>query len=431
MEQLGRFKVRSELGAGADSVVYDAQDGTQRCALRVLSEGAVPTEPGKRAGLVRALEGLKDIEHPSAVEVLAAGEEAGRLFVAMAFMDCPTIEQKLQDQTRLEELQVVLYTRQIAQALDVARDIGSFHGDLNARNVFVVSEERVKVSDFAVKALIEAPPDIGEFAEEGEGEGAEAREDEWVTAEELLRTKGRKASTERLEDDFIGLGCLMMRMLGVEVPARAEGDPVESYRSALLRGPYDQISSPESGVGMQTAEVVRRLLTPGEFESPGEVVVELASAMLLGRKFGRAREEAPAEVPAAGETWQISAEIEEALEPAPGQPPAVEPAATTTYAPFFLWSDRRGGRFFVVHDGERLTIGRDADLCDVTLRDPAASRKHAFLSREGGVVSVEDADSRNGTFVNGERVQSAELEPGDVLRIGTTQVYLALTSPEL
>jgi hypothetical protein len=51
-----------------------------------------------------------------------------------------------------------------------------------------------------------------------------------------------------------------------------------------------------------------------------------------------------------------------------------------------------------------VAIGRqDGDL---VVEDPEVSRRHAVLRRSGGSVVVEDLDSTNGTFVNGERIRS-------------------------
>jgi Nif-specific regulatory protein len=69
-------------------------------------------------------------------------------------------------------------------------------------------------------------------------------------------------------------------------------------------------------------------------------------------------------------------------------------------------------------DGE-LRIGRDADL-DVVLSDSKVSRHHAtILCDPAGWVLV-DAESRHGTFVNGERVARHALRDGDRLQIGAT-----------
>jgi ABC-type multidrug transport system ATPase subunit len=65
--------------------------------------------------------------------------------------------------------------------------------------------------------------------------------------------------------------------------------------------------------------------------------------------------------------------------------------------------------------------GRDPSS-EVHLDSPIVSRHHARLSRQGDVVTVEDLDSANGTFLNGRRVARSEVEPGDVVVIGPFQV---------
>ncbi|HEY4158728.1 MAG TPA: sigma 54-interacting transcriptional regulator [Polyangiaceae bacterium] len=66
---------------------------------------------------------------------------------------------------------------------------------------------------------------------------------------------------------------------------------------------------------------------------------------------------------------------------------------------------------------ERLVIGREAPA-DIVLEVPAVSRRHAELGWANGAWHVRDLGSRNGVLVNGRRVQGAELEPCDELRIG-------------
>ena len=75
-------------------------------------------------------------------------------------------------------------------------------------------------------------------------------------------------------------------------------------------------------------------------------------------------------------------------------------------------------------DRPRVTIGR-GDGSDVQVHwDRDASRAHAELERVGGVWTIsDDGLSRNGTFVNGERIGSRQrLRDGDVLRIGRTVI---------
>lgn len=78
-----------------------------------------------------------------------------------------------------------------------------------------------------------------------------------------------------------------------------------------------------------------------------------------------------------------------------------------------------GERFFI--DRDRLTLGRDP-ASDVFLNDMTVSRTHAVVECEADVVTVKDAGSLNGTYVNGEIVESAVLKGGDVVQIGTFQM---------
>ncbi|WP_448544818.1 FHA domain-containing protein, partial [Roseiflexus sp.] len=74
------------------------------------------------------------------------------------------------------------------------------------------------------------------------------------------------------------------------------------------------------------------------------------------------------------------------------------------------------GRTFALGD-QPLTIGRAADNA-VVIASPRASRHHAHIRREGASFVLYDLGSANGTLVNGQRVQRAVLQPGDLIDIG-------------
>lgn len=78
-----------------------------------------------------------------------------------------------------------------------------------------------------------------------------------------------------------------------------------------------------------------------------------------------------------------------------------------------------GERFYL--DRSRLTVGRDPES-DIFLNDMTVSRSHAFLEVVDGGVTVRDASSLNGTYVNGVCVDEASLRDGDILQIGTFQM---------
>ena len=73
----------------------------------------------------------------------------------------------------------------------------------------------------------------------------------------------------------------------------------------------------------------------------------------------------------------------------------------------------------------RFYVGRSRE-CQLFLDDPLVSRRHAVLFVDAGRVVLEDLGSRNGTLVNGERIEgTVELSPGDRVTIGVRQLELA------
>lgn len=65
------------------------------------------------------------------------------------------------------------------------------------------------------------------------------------------------------------------------------------------------------------------------------------------------------------------------------------------------------------------TIGRDSS-CDLVLRDPRVSRRHARVDRRDDACEIVDLASRNGTVVDGRRVERATLAPGTRVELGDT-----------
>ncbi len=85
-----------------------------------------------------------------------------------------------------------------------------------------------------------------------------------------------------------------------------------------------------------------------------------------------------------------------------------------------------GDRRFPLTGRSNFIAGRELK-CTLPILDPAVSRRHAELRvTASGTVDVQDLKSRNGTWVNGARVQRATIVPGDTLAFGTVAFTLLL-----
>ena len=74
-----------------------------------------------------------------------------------------------------------------------------------------------------------------------------------------------------------------------------------------------------------------------------------------------------------------------------------------------------GSRYLL--DEDKVTVGRDS-RADILLDDSTVSRSHAVFIRANGVFTVVDSGSLNGTYVNRQRVERAQLKNGDEIMIG-------------
>lgn len=88
----------------------------------------------------------------------------------------------------------------------------------------------------------------------------------------------------------------------------------------------------------------------------------------------------------------------------------------------FVAGKYKGGEYPLPNDRE-IVIGRNSDL-DIALVEEMVSRRHARITANGPHLLIQDMNSTNGTFVNGERITSAIIKPGDRILIGTNILKL-------
>jgi transcriptional regulator of acetoin/glycerol metabolism len=103
----------------------------------------------------------------------------------------------------------------------------------------------------------------------------------------------------------------------------------------------------------------------------------------------------------------------ETTEPTGG--PGTEPAAGGDLTLQWVLPNGYGERHFL--RGTRLRIGRGPD-CHLRLEHASVSRAHAELYRQGPIHALRDLGSRNGTHLNGRRVDHGVVSNGDVVRVG-------------
>ncbi len=116
---------------------------------------------------------------------------------------------------------------------------------------------------------------------------------------------------------------------------------------------------------------------------------------------------------------------------APARPGDATPAAVPTHAGLVLLyaPEYRSLPPALPFDRPEITLGRD-ESCTLALADVAVSRRHVRIVAQGGGWRLFDLESRNGTFVDGERVHEADLEPLHEVRVGDALFKFVDTNAE-
>ena len=94
---------------------------------------------------------------------------------------------------------------------------------------------------------------------------------------------------------------------------------------------------------------------------------------------------------------------------------------------FTVFQGPDAGTQFVLKD-KPLALGRDAQR-DIVLHDDRASRLHARLVPDGDRVLIVDANSSNGTFVNGALIDERQITAGDIIQVGGNSIVFGSAAP--
>jgi serine/threonine protein kinase/TolB-like protein/Tfp pilus assembly protein PilF len=149
----GKYRIVEELGAGGMGIVYKAEDLMLKrfVALKFLPPHLMDSPDLKERFLVEA-QAAAALSHPNICVIHDVGEDGGRPYIAMEFVDGQTLKDKLQ-KGPLATSEALAIAGQVAAGLDEAHGNGIIHRDIKSANIMITAKGQAKVMDFGLAKL--------------------------------------------------------------------------------------------------------------------------------------------------------------------------------------------------------------------------------------------------------------------------------------
>jgi len=156
--RLGPYEIVSPLGAGGMGEVYRARDARlgREIAVKVLP-AAISEDQDRRRRFEAEARSASALNHPNILSVYDIGEANGALYIAMELVEGKTLRELLASGEPLPTKRFLDLAVQIAEGLAKAHAAGIVHRDLKPENVMVSKDGYVKILDFGLAKLMEAP----------------------------------------------------------------------------------------------------------------------------------------------------------------------------------------------------------------------------------------------------------------------------------
>jgi len=222
-----RYEIIKTIGEGGMANVYLAQDIilNRQVAVKVLRGDLADDEKFVRRFQREALSASK-LNHPNIVEMYDVGEDNGRYYIVMEYINGKTLKSLIKKRSGLTLPEVIDIMSQLTNAMMCAHDSYIIHRDIKPQNVMILDDGRVKITDFGIALALNSH----ELTQTNSVMGSV----------HYLPPEQANGTGSTIKSDIYSLGILMYELLMGKVPFKGENaveiaikqmkDPIPSIR---------------------------------------------------------------------------------------------------------------------------------------------------------------------------------------------------------
>jgi serine/threonine protein kinase len=379
----GDFELLAELGRGGMGVIYQAK---QKSLDRVVALKMLHSDPSPSATVLARFLGearaAASLAHPNIVTIFQVGECTLGHYIAMEYIDGPTLE-TVMNKGPLPVPWAVGLLISVAEAVHYAHSKGIIHRDLKPANIMIDRQRRPVVMDFGIAKLVGKASTL---THEGLIVGTPA-----FMSPEQARSGPIPVGPR---SDVYALGAILYTLLAGRLPYDAD-----TVLDTLLKVVSPDLPPPVRTLRSEVPGALERLCTKCLNKDPDD---RPSSARSLADALRRIKARHPA--------------AQQGFSSARRKVRSVVLVARATGKALRLFN-------------ATTVIGRSSE-CDIVLQAPDVSKRHCQILLKEDRVVLQDLQSSNGTCVNGDMVDRCILRHGDQVEIAGSIFEVRLPTSE-